>query len=401
MTTRGRTIAALAGFMILFGRLGGMRELFMAGVAFALILAIGFALVWIRGGRVAVRRTVEPARTSVGRKVRIELIVEAVGRVGVGPILLSDKIPSAVGPSPRLALPGGMGKRQRGVAYTLAPRLRGRYEIGPVEITHTDPFGAVRRTQEISKTSRLLVVPAFEDISVLPTATQRLGVVRNSPLVGHGDEFYALRQYQEGDDLRKIHWPTSMRTGELVIRQEELLAEPRALIVLDTAASKHQGTGPEASLESAVSACASVGVLALRKRMRVDVLTTDGPLMKTRTPSERDLLEALATLQPSRHTKLTRALQRAHRPAAGRPGLIVVISPDLRRDEMNVLALRLRGAVAGALVWIDAASFGAKGSSRRPIPSLQSFGLPLVRVSRGTSFRQTWHTSIKDVALAR
>ncbi|MCA1830952.1 MAG: DUF58 domain-containing protein [Actinobacteria bacterium] len=386
--------------MILFGRLGGMRELFMAGIGFALILLIGAALVWLRGGRVAVRRTIDPARTSVGRPARIELIVEASGRVGVGPVLLSDKVPEILGPSPRLALPGGIARRQRGVAYPLTPRMRGRYVIGPVEITHTDPFGAVRRRQQVSKTSPLLVVPAYEEINVLPTATQRLGVVRHSPLVGTGDEFYALRAYQEGDDLRKIHWPTSMRTGELVIRQEELLAEPRALIVLDTAASKHVGTGPEASLEAAVSACASVGILALRKRMRLDVLTTDGPLMKTRAPTESVFLEALATLRASRHTKLTRALQRAHRPAAGRPGLIVIISPDLRRDELNAIALRLRGAVAGALVWIDAASFAPTKANRR-VPSLLSFGLPLVSVSRGTSFRQAWHTSVKDVALAR
>jgi uncharacterized protein (DUF58 family) len=387
--------------MILFGRLGGMRELFMAGMGFALILVVGFMLVWLRGGRVAVRRTIDPARTAVGRRVRVELIVEAIGRVGVGPILLSDKIPEVLGPSPRLALSGGMGKRQRGVAYALAPRMRGRYQIGPVEVTHTDPFGAIRRRQQVSKTTPLLVVPAFEEIGVLPTATQRLGVVRHSPLVGNGDEFYALRNYVEGDDLRKIHWPTSMRTGELVIRQEELLAEPRALIVLDTAASKHAGTGPDASLEAAVSACASVGVLALRKRMRLDVITTDGPLMSTRSPTEGTFLEALAGVQPSRHTKLVRALQRANRPAAGRPGLIVVITPDLRRDELNVLAIRLRGAVAGALVWINASTFANKTMQRRPIPSLHSFGLPLVSVSRGTSFRQAWHTSVKDVALAR
>lgn len=387
--------------MIVFGRLGGMRELFMAGVGFALILVVGFGLVWLRRGGVTVRRSVSPVRTSVGGRVRVELVVEASGRIGVGPVLLSDHIARELGPSPKLALPGGMRKRQRGVAYTFVPRMRGRYNIGPVEITHTDPFGAVRRRQKASGTSKLLVVPSYEEIAVLPTATQRLGVVRTSPIVGHGDEFYALRAYQEGDDLRKIHWPTSMRTGDLVIRQEELLAEPRALIVLDTAASKHQGTGPGASLEAAVSAAASVGTLALRKRMRLEVVTTDGPLLKTRMPSESQFLEALAILKPSRHTKLTGALQRTFRPAVGRPALVVVISPDLRRDELRAIALRLRGPVAGALVWVDASSYGTKSGQRRPVPSVAGMGLPAVRLSNGTSFRHAWHTTVKDVALAR
>jgi len=401
MTTRGRTIAALAASMIAFGRLGGMRELFMAGVGFALILLVGFGLVWLRRGGVTVRRSVSPTRTSVGVPVRVELIVEAVGRVGLGPVLLSDHIARDLGPSPRLALPGGVRRRQRGVAYTFVPRMRGRYNIGPVEITHTDPFGAVRRRQKTSGTSKLVVVPSFEEISVLPTATQRLGVIRTSPIVGHGDEFYALRAYQEGDDLRKIHWPTSMRTGDLVIRQEELLAEPRALIVLDTAASKHEGTGPGASLEAAVSVAASVGVLALRKRMRLELVTTDGPLMKSRTPYEGEFLEALAGVKASRGTKITPALERTYRPAGGRPALVVIISPDLRRDEMRAVALRLRGPVAGAFVWIDASSYATNGAQRRAVPSVAALGLPAVRLGNGMSFRHVWHTNIKDVALAR
>jgi uncharacterized protein (DUF58 family) len=401
VTTRGRTIAALAASMIVFGRLGGMRELFMAGVGFALILAVGFVLVWLRRGGITVRRSVSPARTSVGGPVRVELIVEAAGRIGLGPVLLSDHIARELGPSPKLALPGGVRRRQRGVAYTFVPRMRGRYNIGPVEITHTDPFGAVRRRQKASGTSKLLVVPSYEEISVLPTATQRIGVIRHSPLVGHGDEFYALRQYTEGDDLRKIHWPTSMRQGDLFIRQEELLAEPRALIVLDTAASKHHGTGPGASLEAAVSAAASVGTLALRKRMRLEVITTDGPLLKTRSPSETEFLEGLAVLKPSRGSKITSALERTYRPAAGRPALVVVISPDLRRDELRAVALRLRGPVAGAIVWIDAASYAPKGAQRKSVPSVAAMGLPAVKLANGVSFRHAWHTTIKDVALAR
>ncbi len=401
MTTRGRTLAALAVTMILFGRLGGMKELFMAGVGFALILGIGFVLVWFRRGNVAVRRSVSPSRTSVGLPVRVELIVEAIGRVGLGPILLSDHIPADLGPSPKLALPGGVRRRQRGVAYNFVPRMRGRYEIGPVQITHTDPFGAIRRRQQASGTTKLVVVPSFEEITVLPTATQRIGVIRHSPLVGHGDEFYALRQYQEGDDLRKIHWPTSMRSGELFIRQEELLAEPRALIVLDTAASKHQGSGPGASVEAAVSAAASVGSLAIRKRMRLEVITTDGPLMQARSPSEGDFLEALAGVKASRRAKITPALERTFRPSAGRPALVVVISPDLRRDELRAVALRMRGPVAGAFVWIDASSYATKPGQRRPVPSVARTGLPAVRLQNGMSFRHIWHTSIKDVALAR
>lgn len=411
MTTRGRTIAALAVVMVVFGRLGGMRELLMAGSALALTLLTGFVLVWMRGGRAKVKRRIFPTRTSVGGKARIELGIEATGRIGIGPVLLSDRLPRVLGPTPRLALPGGRRNRQRAVAYTLAPRMRGRFTIGPLEITNTDPFGAVRRRVKVSGTSSLLVVPSYENISILPSGAQRIGVVRHSPLVGHGDEFYALRQYEEGDDLRKVHWPTSAKTGELVIRQEELLAEPRALIVLDTSEAKHKGTGPGASLEAAISACAAVGVHALKRRMRIEVITPDGPLLQTRRPSEEQFLEDLALLKASKKVGIAHALKHADRPRAGRPGLVVVISPGLRKDDLRAVALRMRGSVPGAFVEIDAASFEAKRSRQRSSSSFELPGVPVVRLRSGDSFRAAWHTTIKegpfggpphrDVALAR
>jgi uncharacterized protein (DUF58 family) len=388
--------------MLVFGRLGGMRELIMAGASFALVLVLGFLLVWLRGGRVRAQRKVVPVQAFVGGRVRVELTVEAGGRLGFGPLLLADRVPRAVGPSPRLALPGAGHARRRAVAYTITPRLRGRYTIGPLELTHTDPFGAVRRHVNAPGASPLLVLPAFEEINALPTGVQRIGIVRNSPLVGQGDEFYALRAYEEGDDLRKIHWPTSAKIGQLVVRQEELLAEPRALIVLDTTAAKHKGRGAASSLEAAVSACASVGVLAIRRRMRIDVLTPDGPLLRHRTPSERQLLHALAVVEASKRRGLTNALERT----AGRPGraaLVVVITPGLTKDELRAMASRAKGAAAGAVVLVDASTFERKAQriSRSAEADLAMLSLPVMHLRAGDSFRTVWNAGVYGVALAR
>lgn len=400
MTTRGRTLAALAAAMLLFGRLGGMRELVMAGAAFALVLGVGAGLVWARRGRLAVRRRVEPGRVFVGGKVRVELEIEAAGRLGLGPLLVADRTPRGLGASPRLSLPGGTHRRSRTVAYAITPRMRGRYAIGPVELTHTDPFGAVRRRQRVSGTSRLLVLPTFEDVTVLPTGSQRAGAIRHSPLVGQGDEFFALRAYEEGDDLRKIHWPSALRTGQLVVRQEELLAEPRALIVLDTTASKHRGRGPASSMEAAVSACASVGVLAVRRRMRLEIVTPDGPLLGHRLPSEEQVLEALAVVQPSKKRSLVPGLRAAANARPGRPAIVVVITPSLSRDEVRMLAARIGTSATGAIVALDAASFDGDDRTTR-LPHTGGLALPVMRLRSGDSFRHVWHSGIRGVALAR
>lgn len=404
MTTRGRTLAALAVSMLVFGRLGGMRELIMAGGAFALVLGLGFVLVWLRSGRVHAKRKIEPARTFVGGDVRVELSVEADGHLGLGPLLLADRIPRVLGQSPRVALPGSTQRRSRAVAYQLSPRIRGRHSVGPLEVTLTDPFGAVRRRREVRGSSSLLVLPHYEEITTMPTGVQRVGIVRTSPLVGQGDEFYALRAYEEGDDLRKIHWPTSMKTGQLVIRQEELLAEPRALIVLDTTAAKHRGRGAASSLEAAVSAAASIAVLAVRRRMRIEVVTPDGPLLNQRAKSVDQLLEALAVVQPSERPHLAKSLEHASSQRPGRPALLVVISPGLRRDEFRAVAARARASAAGAFVLIDAHSFDDQPIERlrrASVAELALLALPILRLRAGDSFRHVWHTGIKNVALAR
>ncbi len=393
MTTRGRTLLVLALVMFGFGRIAGMRELIMMGAGLGVVLAIGAAAIWIRRGTVTVTRSIRPAVTVADRPVRVELGVRASGHLGVGPVLLTDEIPARIGNPVRLSL--SAHRRERAVAYAFTPRLRGKYAIGPVTIEHTDPFGALRRTTKVRGSTPLLVYPSYDEINSLPTGAHRLGVIRHSPLVGQGDEFYALRAYEEGDDLRKVHWPSSLRTGELVIRQEELLAEPRALIVLDTCASKHYGSGAQASLEAAISAAASVGVLGVRKRMRVAIVTPDGPLLATRRPTEHQVLEALATLRASRRRDIIAGVEQTQ----SRPAVTVIITPGLSGEEVKAIAIRARGTAGGIVVRVEAATF-APGATRRrtQFSSPAMLGFPIVPLRSGDSFAAVWGEVANAVA---
>jgi uncharacterized protein (DUF58 family) len=274
------------------------------------------------------------------------------------------------------------------------------YTIGPVTIVHTDPFGALKRTRPMRGTSPLLVYPSYEQIGSLPTGVHRLGVIRHSPLVGQGDEFYALRAYEEGDDLRKVHWPSSLRTGELVIRQEELLAEPQALIVLDTCAAKHRGSGATASIEAAISAAASVGVYAIRRRMRVALVTPDGPLLTVRRPTEHQLLESLATLQASKRRDIVAGVEQSR--VNKRPAVTVVITPGLSGPELKAVAIRARGTTAGAVVLVDAATF-EPGATRRRTASVAPvmLGFPVATLRSGQSFAGVWQEVVYHAVVAR
>ena len=399
MTSRGRTLLVLAIAMFGFGRLAGMRELVMMGAALAGVLAIGAAAVWLRAGTVAVVRTLRPAVTVAGRPVRVELNLRASGHLGAGPVLLTDEVPARIGTPVRLSLASARGRRERTIAYAFTPHLRGKYAIGPVTIVHTDPFGALKRAQRVRGTTPLLVYPSYEEIGALPAGVHRLGAIRHSPLVGQGDEFYALRAYEEGDDLRKVHWASSLRTGELVIRQEELLAEPHVLVILDTCAAKHRGHGARASIEAAISAAASVGVLAIRRRMRVGMVTPDGPLLPIRRPTEHQLLEALATLRPSKQASLAPGVEQSRTNV--RPAVTVVITPGLDTAELRAVAVRARGTASGAVVLVDAPSFASAAARRRAGAAPTMLGFPIVRLRADESFATAWQEVGSHAAMAR
>src|SRR5439155_21779667 len=147
LTSRGRTLVALARAMFAFGRIVGMRELIMTGAALGVVLAIGAAAIWLRAGTVTVTRSVRPAVTIADRPLRVELNVRGSGHLGPGPVLLTDEIPQRIGNSVRLSL--SAHRRERTIAYTFTPRMRGKYAIGPVTIVHTDPFGALKRTRRV------------------------------------------------------------------------------------------------------------------------------------------------------------------------------------------------------------------------------------------------------------
>ena len=85
-----------------------------------------------------------------------------------------------------------------------------------------------------------------------------------------------MRQYQEGDDLRRIHWPSVARTGELMIRQDESSRRANALVFLDSREGM-LGQAHGQAFERAVSVAATLGVLLSRGGFSLRLATADTP----------------------------------------------------------------------------------------------------------------------------
>lgn len=407
LTGRGRSVAIFALVLFAAGRLLALRELHMAAAALIVLLVAAVAGVIARRGTLTVRRAVSPARTTAGGEIRVDLAVRNAGKLGGGPVLFEDAIPERLHVAARLALPSLPAGAERMLAYVLRPNLRGRYRLGPLEVALTDPFGLVLRRQQLEGTSTIVVYPSFDHLDTILRDTQRSGAVRRAPLIGAGDEFYALRAYQEGDDMRKVHWPSSMRLGEIVVRQEEVQHEPGMLIVLDTCGPKHRGTGSAASIEAAVSACASVASLALRHGVPLQIVTASGTLLRTRRPSEEDVLEALATLRTSGEPTMMQALSASAR--AGASGVtLVTITPGMTGPELDRAKRLARSAAGGVTVHVAAPTFGtgaqalaAERATRDGERGLAELGLNVLRLRADDSFYDVWETGVRDVVVAR
>ena len=105
-------------------------------------------------------------------------------------------------------------------------------------------------------------------------------------------EDVTVREYRRGDDLRRVHWRSSARTGELMVRREEQPWQSRATLFLDNRTHAHRGHGAASSLEYAVSAAASVALHLAQRGFMVRLVTADGEdrdtLWHDRRASPRD-----------------------------------------------------------------------------------------------------------------
>ena len=198
----------------------------------------------------------------------------------------------------------GQGWR-RHVTYQVRSDVRGRFEIGPMTVRVSDPFGLVELGRTFRTTVPLTVTPRTVPLPHIPLGGAWTGSGDNRPraFATGSAEDVTVREYRRGDDLRRVHWRSSARVGELMVRREEQPWQSRATLFLDNRLRAHRGQGIASSLEAAVSAAASIAVHLSHRGFAVRLVTATGE-----DPSSawhfRDadlntgpLLEALAVVQ--------------------------------------------------------------------------------------------------------
>ncbi|HEX7276528.1 MAG TPA: DUF58 domain-containing protein [Acidimicrobiales bacterium] len=274
LTRRGWGVVAGAVVLILGGRALGLVELFVLAAGSVGLVLAGAVYVLTPHPVLEATRQLNPPRVHVGDNSRVELSLRNRSRRRSPVVTLRDAL--AGGPrQARFLLPPLAPGQSDQASYRLPADRRGVFAIGPLEAERSDPFGLTKRSSTIAPVTELTVYPRIDPVRPLPDSPgrDRHHTTPRAAAVGlTGEDFYALRAYQQGDDLRRVHWPSTARRDEIMIRQNEVPWQGRATIVLDTRARLHT----EASLEAAVSAAASVITACWQHGSVVRLVTTDG-----------------------------------------------------------------------------------------------------------------------------
>src|SRR5438105_1825088 len=205
--------------------------------------------------------------------------------------------------------------------------------LGLVEL-----LGLASATTEVAPETELTVYPHVDTIVSLPQSRGHdplAGADHPTAVASSGEDFYALRAYEVGDDLRRVHWPSTARLDELMIRQNEMPWQARVTVLLDVRRQAHRGE----SLELAVSAAASIVAACWQRGSLVRLVTTDGvdSGYAARHAHVEAIMETLASVELSRHDHLTGVLGSLTRPGnAG--GLVALFTADAQGGEMDKVA---------------------------------------------------------------
>jgi uncharacterized protein (DUF58 family) len=203
--------------------------------------------------RVAVERRISPSQVHDGDRAVVEVGIK--GRRNLQHVVVEDVV-HGLGAARFVADRVDSGEPMV-ARYEVLCRPRGIYRVGPAGVVVRDPLAMAESGGAVGRADRLVVYPAVEDLFGLPVVRGQ-DPTNNTSQANFsqtgGEDFFTLREYQQGDDLRRVHWPSSAKRDELMIRQLEMPWQSRALVLLDPRAGSY--TGPEA-FEHAVRGAAS------------------------------------------------------------------------------------------------------------------------------------------------
>lgn len=323
LTRAGIALAIAAVGLLVAARAFGIVELYyLSAMA---IVALILAAIYTATSRISlsVGRVATPARLRAGTPARVDLALRNRTKRSTPVIMAHDHVEGGRGASVLLA-PIRPDHEAR-IAYRLPTRRRGALQVGPLDLGLGDPLGLTKTTLQAAERTTLMIHARVVDLGPLLAAAGHDPTAEQQPiraLANAGDEFFALRPYVVGDELKRVNWRASARSEELVVRQEEKPRTGRVTIILDLRKEVYD----EDSFERAVSAALSALHSAFLGGDALRFITSAGNAVSDiRTRHELDAVdEQLALIDTTVGASLANTLERVSRGRTG--GTLVVVT---------------------------------------------------------------------------
>ncbi len=327
-TRSGWGLLIIGMLLVAAGRILGTIELFVSGVI--VLAVVTAAVIYVLGQRLRleVRRRIQPPKVHAGTSSRVDLSLTNRGTRKSPVLTVHDSVSGTHGA--RLNVAPLRADATARAAYRLPTAKRGVVQVGPLDVEITDPLGLSRTRLVAAGMSELIVYPLVHAVKPLPqndSIDPYASAARHSSLGRSGEDFHALRRFDQGDELRRVHWPSTARFDELMVRQDEQPSIGRVTVLIDN----RRNSMSEATLDLAVTIAGSVAIAAQRQQDLVRVVAVNdhsGRFISSNSEVE-GILAFLAVLGHADDTSPLGGLQRAASTDAGGGLILISADPDV------------------------------------------------------------------------
>jgi uncharacterized protein (DUF58 family) len=381
VTRRGRSVLALGLVVYLAAWAFGSKPLYP--VAAGLLLAAGLAWAWVHlaNGPLRVHRNLGEREHVEGDEVQIAVAVEPSGLLPVPGATLVERVGSLGEHRHALRRRG----RRLAITYVLPHVRRGRYVFADSRVEISDPFGLHRVDAPLPSPGALLVYPRLVQLDRLFSESGAHALEGRRLLLRRatGFDLHSVREHAQGESLRHVHWRSTARRGQLMVKELEDAPRDEIAVVLDADATAVVGE----SFDVQVRAAGSILQAYLRRgRRSVLVVNSERPESRQVHSASTDThgaLELLAAVEPTGRTP-GHALLADEASAAARALEVVVVTARVDRPLVDRLAQRALSRRKTSLVFVDAPTFAGAAPAREPaLLRLSGAGVAVAVVRNG------------------
>jgi len=352
-------------------------------VATGLLLVVGLAWLWVRLANrpFRVRRGWGDSEHVEGDDVPVAVELDASASIPPAAATLVERV-GRLGDQRHVLRRNG---RRLSVRYVLARLPRGRYAFEDVRLEIADPFGLESVAVALPAPGALLVYPRLTRLERLFSETgahshdgRRLLLRRHS-----GFELHGVREYEQGESLRRVHWRSTARRGQLMVKELEDAPRDEIAVLLDADASVVVGESFDVQVRAAGSILDSYVRRGRRAVLVVNSEQRDVQQVHSAAADWHRALELLAAAEPTGRSTAARLLGEQDGPAA-RALELAVVTARLEAPLVDRLVQRAVSRRKVSLIHVDASSFN--GAPRRADPlllRLASAGIPVATVRSG------------------